>query len=380
MREILDYCTDRHDWLLETIEALVRIESPTTDKRAVDRCGQELVDRLVPLGARVTRLPQDTAGDHVRAEFGDGEHQILLLGHIDTVWPIGQLDRMPLELRDGRMHGPGIYDMKSGIAQAMLATQALYETGNAPSQRIVMFWTSDEETGSGTSRESLEAEAKRSAAALVLEPALNGSLKTSRKGCGVYEIAVTGVSAHAGVEPAKGASAIRELTHQILALHTVQDLDRGVSVNVGTVVGGTRTNVVAERASATVDVRVPTLAEADRVDKAIRGLTPRDDRTSVVVGGGIDRPPMERTPGVEALFETARAVAADMGIALTETGTGGGSDGNFTAALGVPTLDGLGAVGAGAHALHEHVVVEELARRAALLAGLMSRIPAANSR
>jgi len=374
MREILDFCTDQHDWLIETMEALVRLESPTTDKAAVDRCGRELEGRLRALGGRVTRIPQTAVGDHVRAEFGRGDEQILLLGHLDTVWPVGQIARMPLTRRDGCLYGPGIYDMKAGIAQAMLATWAIHETGVALRHRTVMLWTSDEETGSGTSRQAVEREAQQSAAVLVLEPALHGSLKTSRKGCGMYEVTVTGVSAHAGVEPGQGASAIQELAHQILALGELQDLDRGISVNVGVIAGGTRINVVPERATAGVDVRVPTMDAAIRLDAAIRRLAPRDVRTRLEVTGGVDRPPMERGPAVQALFAIAREVAADLGRELTETGTGGGSDGNFTAAIGVPTLDGLGAAGDGAHALHEHVILEELPWRAALLAGLVSRI------
>lgn len=376
MKDILDYCQQRRDWLFDTIAILADLESPTTDKAAVDRCGKELRRWLEADGARVEVLEQAEAGDHLRAEFGDGHDQVLLLGHFDTVWPVGQLARMPLERKDGCLFGPGVYDMKSGIVQSMLATRALFETGEAPDHRIVMLWTTDEETGSATSRALIEREAKQSAAVLVLEPSTaDGSLKTSRKGCGVFGVSVSGVSSHAGVDPAKGASAIHELARQIVTLSELQDLERGISVNVGTLVGGSRTNVIADHAEASVDVRVPRLSDASGLERAIRGLRPTDPRTTITVEGGIDRPPMERSAAVVGLFEVAQGVAAELGGTVTEAGTGGGSDGNFTAAAGVPTLDGLGAVGDGAHALHEHVRLDELPWRAALLAGLMARIP-----
>jgi glutamate carboxypeptidase len=370
-----DFCRAQCDWLLETTESLVRLESPTTDKAAVDRCGAELASRLERLGGRVTRLTRPTRGDHLLAEFGCGASQILLLGHIDTVWPVGQVERMPLVRSNGRMHGPGIFDMKAGIACAMLATRALLETGAPLSRRIVMLWTSDEEVGSGSSRAAIEDEARRSDAVLVLEPSLpGGAVKTSRKGCGGYQLVVRGVAAHAGIEPQKGASAVHELAHQILRINAMQDLTRGITVNVVQVTGGLRSNVIPDEATAVVDVRVPTAAAAADIEAAFRSLRPVDPRTTVEATGGLDRPPLERSAQVERLYNEARNVARELGIDLSEGGTGGGSDGNFTAALGVPTLDGLGAVGDGAHALHEHVDIESLPGRAALVAGLMTRI------
>ena len=370
-----DFCRGEQSWLLDTIEALVGLESPTTDKAAVDRCGRELASRLEGIGGRVSRLPRPDRGDHLLADFGCGTSQILLLGHFDTVWPIGQLDRMPLTRSNGRLHGPGVFDMKAGIAIGMLATRALLEAGDALSRRIVMLWTTDEEVGSGTSRAAIEEEARRSDAVLVLEPSLpGGAVKTARKGCGEYEVVVRGVAAHAGIDPSKGASAIHELARQIVAVQKLQDLDRGVSVNVGTVSGGTRTNVVAEEARAVVDVRVPSAAAAASVDAAFRALSAVDGRTTVSVSGGVDRPPMERTDRVARLYEQAREVARELGQTLEEGSTGGGSDGNFTAALGVPTLDGLGALGDGAHALHEHVDLASLSDRAALVAGLIASV------
>lgn len=372
---LFDFCRAHEDWLLGTTEALVRLESPTDDKAAVDRCGAELSRRLVAIGARVQTVTVTTAGNHLRAEFGAGRRQILLLGHFDTVWPVGQLQHMPLTRDDDRLTGPGVFDMKAGIALGMLATRALFELAAPDLTRIVMLWTTDEETGSRTSRALVETEARLSDAVLVLEPALPGGvLKTSRKGCGDFELVVRGVAAHAGVDPGKGVSAIRELARQILAIETLQDLTRGVSVNVGVMQGGTRSNVVAADARARIDVRAPTMADAARVDAALRGLTPHLPGAVIEIHGGFDRPPMERTSGVARLYDVARTAGAELGQVVGEGATGGGSDGNFCAALGVPTLDGLGAVGDGAHALHEHVVVSELVPRAALLSRLMMKL------
>ncbi len=370
-----DFCRAHLDWLLETTETLVGLESPTTDKAAVDRCGAVLASRLDAIGGRVTRLARSERGDHLLAEFGCGASQILLLGHFDTVWPVGQLDRMPLTRSGGRLHGPGVFDMKAGIAIAMMATRALLETGAPLAHRIVMLWTTDEEIGSGSSRAAIEDEARRSSAVLVLEPSLpGGAVKTSRKGCGLYQLLVSGVAAHSGIEPQKGASAVQELAHQILRVNALQDLQRGISVNVVQVSGGLRSNVIPDEARATVDVRVPTGEAAAEIDAAFRGLRPVDARTRVEAAGGIDRPPLERTELVVRLYKEAQDVARELGHTLAEGGTGGGSDGNFTAALGVPTLDGLGAIGDGAHALHEHVDIETLPDRAALVAGLLTRI------
>jgi glutamate carboxypeptidase len=375
MRHVLAFCESEQPWLLQTIRALVDRESPTHDKPAVDACGRELRQRLEAIGARVTAIAESAAGDHLRAEFGRGDRQVLLLGHFDTVWDVGQLRFMPLGEDRGRLHGPGVFDMKAGIALGMLAARALFERDDAPAARLVMLWTSDEETGSLTSRQFIEEEARRSDAVLVLEPALpGGAVKTSRKGCGSYELVVHGVPAHAGLDPSKGASAIHELARQILRLEALQNRDRGVTINVGVVSGGTRRNVVAAEARASIDVRIPTLADAAAVDAALRTLAAELPGTRLELRGAIDRPPLERGPGVLHLFEIAREVATALGKTLDEGGSGGGSDGNFTAALGVPTLDGLGAIGDGAHALHEHVVVADLAWRAALIAGLVDRL------
>jgi glutamate carboxypeptidase len=373
MPDLLAYCEAEQPWLRQLLEQLVRLESPSDDKGAVDRCGDEIARRLAELGAAVQRFPQALRGAHVRAEFSGGSaSQILVLGHFDTVWPCGTLESMPLHEGDGRLHGPGIFDMKGGIAIAMLAARALGATRrHAP--RVVMLWTADEEVGSGTSRALLEQEARRSDAVLVLEPSLpGGAAKTSRKGVADYTLTVHGVSAHAGLDPGKGASAIHELARHVLALAALQDLPRGISVNVGTIAGGSRRNVVADSASAGIDVRVPTMADAGRVDAAIRALRPVHPLARLEIDGGIDRPPLERTPAVVRLYEQARRTAARLGRELTEGSAGGGSDGNFTGALGVPTLDGLGPAGDGAHAQHEHVVIADLPWRAAFIAELLA--------
>ena len=374
MHPLLRYTAAHQPWLLETVEALVRAESPSTDKRAVDRCGLEVARRLADLGAEVERLPQRGRGDHVRATFdGDGP-QVMMLGHFDTVWDVGQLAVMPFRHEGGRLHGPGIYDMKAGLAAAMLAVRALRELSR-PRPRVVMLFTSDEEIGSDTSRPAIEDNARRSRAVLVMEPSLpGGGVKTSRKGVGEFELTVHGLSAHAGIAPEKGANAVHELAHQITRLQSLQNLEQGLSVNVTVVAGGARTNVIPDRASARIDVRVPTMADAERIASMIHALKPVLAGTRLEIAGGIGRPPLERRDGVVALYEEARACARELGKDLAEGGTGGGSDGNFTAALGVPTLDGLGPEGDGAHALHEHVVTADIAWRAALLAGLLGRL------
>jgi glutamate carboxypeptidase len=373
-KSLLARCETHREWLLETIERLVRLESPSTDKAAVDRCGAAVAEILASSGGTIERLPQAQRGDHIRAGWGAGDRQVLLLGHFDTVWPVGQLAIMPFRQADGRLHGPGIFDMKAGIAVAALAVRVLQELG-ARLPKIVMLWTTDEEIGSGTSRATIEAEARRSAAVLVLEPSLpGGAAKTSRKGVGEFEIVAHGVSAHAGVDPGKGASAIHELARQVLALEALQDLPRGITVNVGVIAGGSRTNVVADRASAKVDVRVPTMLDAARVEAAVRNLRPQLARTRLEIRGGVERPPLERSPGVVRLYHQAQEVAAGLGQELGEGATGGGSDGNFTAALGVPTLDGLGPSGDGAHALHEQVLLADLCWRAAFVAALLTRL------
>jgi glutamate carboxypeptidase len=372
MIHLLSYCEQHAADIVQTLETLVRLESPSTDKAAVDRCGAALGEILCAAGAGVELLRQPDRGDHIRARFpGDGR-PVLLLGHFDTVWPVGTLERMPVRRDGDRVHGPGTFDMKAGIAIGVAGVNALRATAT-PHPPVTMLWTTDEEIGSGTSRAFIEAEAREARAVLVLEPALpGGALKTARKGCGEYELVVHGIAAHAGLDPGKGASAIHELASLVASIERLQDLERGITVNAGVISGGTRPNVVAEEARATIDVRAKTMSDAAAVDGQLRRLQPARAGTRLTVQGGFERPPLERTDAVAALFAKAAAVAKAFGRELHEGSAGGGSDGNFTAALGVPTLDGLGAVGDGAHAAHEHVDASALPWRAALLAGLIA--------
>ena len=367
---------DAHrEWATALLEQLVRLESPSGDADALNRCGTSIAHELTRLGGRVTPIATDGGGDHLRAEFGSGPSQLLILGHFDTVWPIGQLARMPVRQDDGRFYGPGAFDMKAGIVIALLAMRAVADARLDLPHLVVMLWTTDEEVGSLTSRTLIEAEARASRAVFVLEPSLpGGAVKTARKGVGENRIRATGIAAHAGVDPGRGASAVHELAWQVSRLVELSNPAAGVTVNIGTFHGGSRPNVVADAAEASVDVRVPTLADAERVVAALGSLVPRDSRVRLDVSGGLDRPPMERSEGVVQLYHLARALAADLGRTLEEGATGGGSDGNFTAALGIPTLDGLGADGDGAHALHEHVLLETLPFKAALLAGLLLHV------
>ncbi len=376
MHAIRQFCDAHYDWLIETLVALVSAESPTTDRDAANRCGRLLARLGREQGGEVERVPSEVCGDHLVIRFGKGsDGQVLLLGHFDTVWPVGQLKRMPIREVDGRLHGPGVYDMKGGIGIGLLALRALAATGRLGQRRVTMLLTADEERGSATSRALVESEARRSGAVLVLEPGLpGGAVKTARKGCGEFEVRIQGVAAHAGIDPSRGASAIDELAAQIDAIGALRNPARGVTLNVGIVEGGSRPNVVADSARAVVDVRAGTMADARWIEEGMRALRPTIDRTVIEVAGGFNRPPFERTPAVARLYETARVVAAGLGRELGEGSTGGGSDGNFTGALGVPTLDGLGAVGDGAHALDEHLLTADLTWRAALVAGLIERL------
>jgi glutamate carboxypeptidase len=373
----LSACARESDRLLQSIRDLVSCESPSDDPALLEACAAVFAAQLADAGARIDRR---TAGPGTAAHLigtwpGEGP-RVLLLGHVDTVWPLGQIQRQPLETREGKMFGPGIFDMKAGLAIATTAVRVVTSLVPAASRPATTFLaTTDEEIGSGSSRALIEELARESAFVLVIEPALpGGAIKTARKGVGEYEIVATGIASHAGVDPGAGASAVHEIAHVINAVVALSDPQSGLTVNAGVVHGGTRPNVVAESARVLVDVRVSRMADVARIESGLRGLRARDSRVTLTVTGGVNRPPMERTAGVERLYLVARDVARDQGWELTEGSTGGGSDGNFCAALGVPTLDGLGAVGDGAHALHEHVVIKELVPRAALLAGLLERL------
>lgn len=376
MNSILTACERERGWLLDLVRALVLHESPSDDVTALEGCAAELASRLRSAGASVSRVDGGSTAAHLVAEWAGDGPAVLLLGHFDTVWPVGQLARMPLVEQDGKLFGPGVLDMKAGVAIGATAAKALAAIVPANRRpRVTLLVTSDEEVGSRSSRQEIERRARASAAVLVLEPALaNGAVKTARKGVGEFQVVAHGVPSHAGANPEAGASAVHELARQITAIEALNEPARGLSVNVGVIAGGTRSNVVAEEASALVDVRVSRMEDAPRIEAALASLRPVNPRVRLEVRGRIGRPPMERTAGVARLFELARAVAREQGRELQEGSTGGASDGNFTAALGVPTLDGLGALGDGPHALHEHVVINELVPRAALVAGLLSRI------
>ncbi len=357
----------------------VRAESPSFDKAAVDRFGRMVAAEWKQRGAGVRVLRQRERGDHVRAEWpglgGRSKGQILVLGHLDTVYEGGTIARTPFRVSRGRARGPGVFDMKGGLVIALYAADALAAAGCRPEKRVVFLWTSDEEIGSETSRRIIEREASRSDAVLVLEPALglDGRVKTGRKGVGEFELIATGRAAHAGLNPEDGVNAIEEIVRQIARLARWNQPRRGTTVNAGVIEGGTRTNVIPEHARVVVDARASRAEDMRVLERKFRAMRPILAGAKLQVRGGFNRPPMERKTGV-ALFGKARALAKEMGVTLGDAFVGGGSDGNFTAALGVPTLDGLGAVGEGAHSTGENIVMTRMAERAALLAGLMATI------
>lgn len=373
---VLDAASARVPWMLDELRALVEVESPSGDRAAIDAIGRHLTDRLEARGARVERIPGGSEGDHLRAEVGAGDGQVLVLSHMDTVWPIGTAAARPFRIDGDRAVGPGTADMKGGIIVALAAIDLLAEAGVSPGHRIVWLLTSDEETGSRSSRPHIEAEARRSGRVLVTEPGHpdGGAVKTRRKGTGSFDIAVRGVASHAGAAHADGASAISELARQVARLDAMTDYAKGVTVNVGAIGGGHARNVVADHAWAKVDLRIERVEDADRIDATIRALQPLDPRVTIEVTGGISRPPMARPPCVAEVHDLARCLAADLGFALPDVASGGASDANFTALLGVPTLDGLGAVGDGMHGVDEYISIPHLAQRAALMA-LLLRAP-----
>jgi glutamate carboxypeptidase len=375
--ELRSICQKRLPEALALLKHLVTLESPSTDKPAVDRCSAFVDKMFRELGLDIRRVPTGMAGDQLivdwpGSEAGDG--RILALMHLDTVWPLGTLERMPIREEDGRLYGPGAYDMKASAAIAWLAIRALRDLDQTPGRSIRLLFTSDEETGSESSVELIRSEARQSDLVLVLEPALpNGEIKTARKGVGVFTLTAHGRSSHAGGNHEKGVNAIEELAHHVLALQKLTDYERGTTINVGVISGGSRSNVVPDRAEMQLDFRATSLDEADRVIRAVQSLQPALPGARLDVTGGLNRPPMERNARMIATFEKAQRITAGIGMELKEGSTGGGSDGNFTAALGIPTLDGLGAIGDGAHALHEHVVIDSVAERAALLAALWTQ-------
>jgi glutamate carboxypeptidase len=387
MQRRLAYFGERRDEIVSTIRELVEIESPSDNKAAVDRIAEAVAQKFSQLGGAVRTHRVEDFGNHLQIDIGlhgkSATKPVLLLGHYDTVYPLGTLATMPCRAIDNKLTGPGVLDMKSGIALMLHAIAALQDWQGDRARRngglprpVTVLLVSDEEVGSGSSRAITESLAKKAAAVLVLEPSYGprGAAKTARKGVGEYLVRVRGKASHAGLDFQKGVNAILELARQIERISSFTELPKGLTVNVGVVSGGSRTNVVPAEAVAQVDVRIARLKDAAGIDKKMRGLRPFNRKCKIEVTGGINRPPLERTAGVAGLYAQAVAIARELGGKLSEAAVGGGSDGNFTAALGIPTLDGLGGVGDGAHAVYEHVLISELPRRAALLAGLIERI------
>ena len=368
----------QQDLYLERLRRLVEMESPSGDKVRVDRLGKVISDDWLELGLIVEMQSQMESGNQIKIRWEPAGvdpclKPWLVVGHFDTVWPVGALLEMPFRKESHLLYGPGTYDMKADLVMAWLTVAEMQKRAITPSRPVVFLWTSDEETGSHSSRELIERQAKLAYAALVLEPPMaGGALKTARKGVGSYRVEARGRSAHAGVEPEKGRSAILEMAHQVIQIQSMAAPELGTTINVGQIGGGSANNVVPERAWAEVDVRVATLEEALRIDCNMQALTPVTPDVSLIISGGLNRPPMVRTRATEDLFMEARRIADRLGQSLMEGATGGGSDGNFTSAVGCPTLDGLGLEGAGAHAPHEQIDLRSLPFRATLLAGLLS--------
>jgi glutamate carboxypeptidase len=386
VRSRLAYFKDRRDDIVSTIRELVEIESPSDNKAAVDQIAEFIAGKFSQLGGEIRFHRAQHFGHHLQVNFGGKSAKpVLLLGHYDTVYPLGTLASMPCQVMGNKLTGPGVLDMKSGIALMLHAIAALQDShlercstressGTLP-RPVTILLVSDEEVGSASSRRITEALARRAAAVFVLEPSYGpqGAVKTARKGVGDYQIKVTGKASHAGLDFQKGVNAIRELARQIEKISGFTDLKKGLTVNVGIVSGGSRANVVPAEATAQIDVRIARLKDAAGIDKKMRSLRPFNSSCKIEIDGGINRPPMERTAGVAALYSQARDIARELGWKLGEAAVGGGSDGNFTAGLGIPTLDGLGGVGDGAHAKHEHILISELPRRAALIAAMIER-------
>jgi glutamate carboxypeptidase len=373
---LLDWLVAQLPNMLRTLKRFVSAESPSTEKAAADACARVIAAEWDKRGVPVELLEQKHRGAHLRITCAHGKtkprSQLLVLGHYDTVYARGTLAKMPFRTAAGRVYGPGVFDMKAGIVQALFALDAIQQTGAALAKKIVFLWTSDEEIGSESSRKLLEAEARRSDAVFVLEPALGtkGLLKTARKGVGEAEIIAHGRASHAGLAPEKGVNAIHELALQIAQVKKWNNPPRGVSVNVGLVTGGTRPNVIPDQARAVLDLRALRIDDMRNIEKQLRGLRPILPGAKLAVRGGFNRAPLERKISAD-LFQRAASVAKEMGFTIGEGTAGGGSDGNLTAALGIPTLDGLGAVGDGAHSPEEFIVARTMPQRAALLATLL---------
>lgn len=362
---------------LQTLSELARLESPTSDKAANDRVADFLSPLLRKDSWQVERVPQSIVGDQLVARYGaPGATSTLLLCHFDTVWPIGTLKKMPLKEEDGKFYGPGTMDMKAGITTAIHALRLIKEQALTLRGPVTLLLTSDEEKGSHHSRDLIETLAKDHSRVLVLEPGReDGAVKVGRKGIGDFQVSFTGVSAHAGNNPQDGASALRELAHFLLLAESLTDYEKGTSVNVTVAQGGSVSNVIAEEAQCQIDMRALKVEEAERVERTLKAYKPEDERVQVSVEGGINRPPMEFTEQNKVLFSEFEEAMARVGVKLGSAVVGGGSDGNFTSILGIPTIDGLGSAGEGPHARHEHIRIEETLERLALLVAMLTQDP-----
>jgi glutamate carboxypeptidase len=368
-REWLSHFESQAPALLEDLETLVRMESPSDDAERVSRVAAWIRERLRVAGVTAELRPCGSRGTALLASSGPPEGGTLLLGHLDTVWPVGTVAERPWRVEGGRACGPGVFDMKAGVAVGMAVLAAVTRVATAP--RVSMLLVPDEEVGSAASRELTVGVARQHRQVLVLEPSHDGAAKVARKGCGVFQVRFSGRAAHAGLEPERGASALAEMARFVLLLDRVADASKGTTLTATLARSGSATNVVPEAAELSVDGRAWSREEADRATAAIRAYAPADARIAVSVEGGFDRPPLEPSAAATALYDRARRFAAELGFALGAARVGGGSDGNFTAAAGVPTLDGLGPRGGGAHARDEHVVLDDLPLRAALVAALV---------
>ena len=380
LRDLSNYFVGRRDAIVALARALVEEESPSGDEAGSKAVVSLLAEAAASIAGmtKIERVASHNYGEHLRItafEEARESNPILVLGHTDTVHPRGSLRQRPWRIEANRAYGPGVFDMKANCALALEVIRAYIETGLQPKRPVILLLTCDEETGSLTGRALVESEARRAHAVLVLEPpASGGRTKTGRKGTGIFTIEARGRAAHAGLEPEKGASAILELARQTVALHELNGLAGGISVNVGVFHGGTLSNVVAADARAEVDVRFKTSEEAARIESEIFNLRPFNDRVQLIVKGGINRPPLERTEKVLNLYKQAKAVSLQLGFELGETQVGGASDGNFAAAVGAAVLDGLGIDGDGAHATHEHIIIDDIPRRGALIASLIATL------
>ncbi|AQQ54004.1 M20 family metallopeptidase [Planococcus lenghuensis] len=371
MDRIQAYIAEHLDGIIADIKFLVEADSPSSDKQLADQCGKRVQELYAKrLGCKADVIEEEEYGNHLRFEYGNGENKLLLLSHFDTVWDQGELT---FREEGNRIYGPGILDMKSGLVQAIWALKACRDLGISLNKKIVHICTSDEEIGSPSARTVIKEEAKTASFVLVTEPPVeeSGALKTCRKGSARYFVRISGKAAHSGNHHDEGISAIREAAEQILYLESLTDYETGTTINVGAMEGGGALNVVADSAVLGVDVRTETEEEQDRIAHLMEELTPHAEGVKLEVEGGIMRPPMQRTAETGELFERARKVAAELGIQIGEASVGGGSDGNFTSSMGIPTLDGLGAAGSGMHAKDEHILKDQIPFRTALLGKLI---------